>query len=129
MKNLHTEILRNNSPFRHMVVAAYIIGIGDVLCVLADLYWLFGDMSIKVHPHHYVVLTGLSIAAILIIGSFTWLYLGVQKYLKRHVHIHTKHERLVSELESLRAQLKKIEFHVNINRADTLAGLTDKEEN
>jgi len=124
MSNLHTKILKNNSAFRHMAVAAYVAGTGGVICIIADLYWLFGDMSIQVHPHHYVVLTGLVIALTAIIASYIWIYIAVNKYLSRHEHIHTKHERLVGEMRSLRAQLKRIEFHVNINRADTLAGLT-----
>ncbi len=123
MRNVHTKILKNNSPFRHMVVAAYIIGVGDVLCVLADLYWLLGDMSIQIHPHHYVVLAGLLIAAVLIIGSFTWLYLGVNKYLSRHEHIHTKHERLTAEIQQLKDKLELLDYKVNVERANHISGV------
>ncbi len=114
MSNLHKEILKNNSPFRHMVMAAWVIGVGDILCVLADLYWLFGDMSLKVHPHHYVVLVGLLIAAVLIIGSFAWLYMGVHKYLSRHEHIHTKHDRLVAEIDALKSKLELLDYKLNV---------------
>ncbi len=128
MSNIHTEIVRNKSPFSQMVIAAWVIGVGDILCVLADIYWLFGDMSVQIHSHHYVVLVTLLLALVLIAGSFIWLYLGVTKYLRRHEHVHTKYERLVGEIATLKDEVKKLEFLVNTDLQARLAGLHNNEE-
>ncbi len=126
MSNLHAKIIKNDSPFRHMVMAAWVIGVGDVLCVLGDLYWLYGDMTVQIHPHHYIVATVLILAAIMILGSFIWLYTGVNRYLARHEHVHTKHERLTVEIQLLKDKVELLEFKLNVNRADTLAGVKDE---
>lgn len=128
MSNLHKEILKNRSPFRHMVVAAWLVGVANVVAIAADLYWLVGDMSIVVHSHHYGVLLGLVLGLSLTVVSFVWLYMGVNKYLDRHDHIHTKHERLTAEIEILKDRLALLDFKINVQRADQLAGLDTEDK-
>lgn len=83
VRNLHAKFIKKSSSFAHATMAAYVIGIGDILCVVGDLYWLFGDMAIQTHPHHYVVLTILSIAGILITASFIYLISSMNKYVRK----------------------------------------------
>ncbi len=79
------EVLKNNhSAFRHMAICAMLIGVGDVLCAVFDLIWLFGDMSIQIHSHHYIVMIGLIIANILIDISFIWLIKSIWEYVNTH---------------------------------------------
>ena len=87
MKNVHKKLITTRSAFAEVSVAAIIIWIGDILCVVADLGWLLGDMHVQVHPHHYYVGATLFIALILITGSGIWLYKGIHRYLDKHERI------------------------------------------
>lgn len=84
IKNLHKELFRNSSAFRNMAICALVIGLGDVLCVVGDLVWLVGDMSIGTHTHHWIVMSILVPALLIIVASFIWLYIGIYKYLTHH---------------------------------------------
>lgn len=78
------EFLSTKSAFRHMAICAILIGVGDVLCAVTDLYWVLGDMSVQIHFHHWVVLIGLSVANILIGVSFVWLVKSIYVYTLKH---------------------------------------------
>ncbi len=82
-KHIHHRLFHDSSAFALATVAAYLVWVGDLLCVIGDLVWLFGDMHIQVHPHHYYVLAILSTAFILIASSGVWLYWAIDKYLRR----------------------------------------------
>ena len=87
MKNLHSKLVKTKSAFAEVSVAAIIIWIGDILCVVADLGWLLGDMNVQVHPHHYYVGALLLVALLLITGSGIWLYRGLHRYMEKHERI------------------------------------------
>jgi hypothetical protein len=97
---LHKDIFTNTSPFGRMAVTAIVIGLGDLMCVIGDLVWLFGDMSIDIHPHHYIVLVILTAAMLVIVASFIWLYVGICRYLIKHNRI--VHERKAKYLHKRR---------------------------
>lgn len=84
MNKLMETLAHNTSAFRQMAICALVIGLGDVLCAVSDLVWLFGDMAIQVHPHHYYVLVGLLVANVLIFGSFVWLFKSIYIYAINH---------------------------------------------
>ncbi len=87
VKKLHTDLFDNTSAFRNMAICALVIGIGDILCVVGDLVWLFGDMLVQLHVHHLIVLMILVPALLTIIASFVWLYIGIYKYLRHHEQV------------------------------------------
>ncbi len=122
--NIIQMMLKNKSAFRHMVVCAILIGIGDVLCALMDLVWVIGDMSISCHWYHWVVLSGLSLANILIIISFIWLIKSILVYALSHnkktkdkantkvrvstqSHLIIKHQQQINELNKQIEEIKK----------------------
>jgi len=93
IRNIHKTLGSTRSAFAEVSIAAIIIWIGDILCVVADIGWLIGDMSIQVHTHHYFVMATLIVALILIVGSGIWLYKGVNRYLEKHHRIKSKKKK------------------------------------
>lgn len=80
---LHRKIIKSRTPFANAIIAAYVIWIGDLLCVIGDVYWLIGDAKIQYHPHHLVVGITLGIAFIVILVSGVWLYISIHLFLKK----------------------------------------------
>ncbi len=80
-KNLHRELLSCNTPFAHAAICALVIGFGSVLAIMTDLFWVLGDMYQQIHPHHYVVLLGLSVSLGITIASYLWLYRAIDLFL------------------------------------------------
>lgn len=83
MRNLHRKLFKNSSPFAKAAICALVIGIGDLLATGADLIWLFGDMSRDAQSYHYIVLIGLCLAFLVMALSFFWLYMSINKFLKK----------------------------------------------
>lgn len=91
----HLKLFNFNSPFALAVIAGLVIGLGDLVATFSDLIWLFGDMHIETHAHHWPVLIGLTIAFIIMVLSFYWLYKGTTKYMrkmKKKAKFHAKYD-------------------------------------
>ena len=100
MNNIISNLLHNDSAFRHMTIAALIMGLGTIVATVVDLGWLMGDMMSHAQPHHIYVLVGLVGANLLMLGSFIWLVKGLLCYIQRHnklVNSKRKHKAKVSK--------------------------------
>lgn len=64
-------------------ITAVVIGVGDLVATGTDIYWLYGDMSIQTHNHHYPVLIGLALAELIMIASFIWLFRSIKGFNKK----------------------------------------------
>ncbi len=82
--HIHERVFKTRSAFAEVSVAAWLVWVGDLLCVIGDLAWLVGDMSVETHPHHYLVGVILLVAFTLIAVSGVWLYKGLNRYIGKH---------------------------------------------
>ncbi len=87
IKRLHKRLFETKSAFAEVSIAAIIVWVGSLLCVIGDLIWLAGDMMIQIHTHHYIVGSFLTIALLLIAGSGIWLYRGLNRDMEKHIRI------------------------------------------
>lgn len=95
MRNLHKRILKEKDEFAQASVCALAVGIGSTIAIGTDMAWLIGDMSIQTHPHHYYILIGLTIAQIITVASFVWLYRSMNRFLiKKIKERRMAHERI-----------------------------------
>lgn len=111
--NLHQRLLNEKSPFAYAAVCALVIGLGDLIATGTDIFWLIGDMSIQVHPHHYITMVGLVLAECIMVGSFIWLYKSINQYLTKKMHkaindkakrLQRKHDKKLRELLNVTAR-------------------------
>lgn len=79
----HKKIIKSRTPFANAIIAAYVIWIGDLICVLGDIYWLVAESLTETKPYHLVVGIILLIALLVILGSGTWLYISINLFLKK----------------------------------------------
>ncbi len=108
------EFLKNNSAFRHMVIAALIFGFGSLAASLIDLFWVIGDMSISLHWHHYIVMVGLIVSNLLCLAGFIWLTKGVFTYLTRHSNKQLKAKLTRKRVKSHDLHIKELEARINL---------------
>jgi hypothetical protein len=78
---IHKDLFKAHTSFGYATVCALVIGIGGIASVLTDIGWVIGDMSVEARPYHYFVVSGLGTSALIMIGSFIWLYRAITSYL------------------------------------------------
>ncbi len=52
---------------------AVICTVGSVVTVITDMVWLIGDLMVAPHFHHYIVMVGLGVGAIVSLWSLIWV--------------------------------------------------------
>jgi hypothetical protein len=88
--NIHRKIFTNNSPFAAAAVTALVVGVADVIAVVADLVWLGGDIIHSgLAPHHAYVGTMLTVALIALVASFIWLYRSIISFIAKKEKVGT----------------------------------------
>ncbi len=87
-RNLHARLFKTNSAFAQGIIAAYVIFVGDILCVLGDLVWLLHDYIFPDQRWMYMLITGiLGTAAFTIVLSGYWMFKSINIYLIKHAKI------------------------------------------
>lgn len=71
---LHHTIFHHRSAFAKAACCAIVIGVGDLLATGADILWLAGDMMHSPQWYHKYIAIGLSLAFIVMVISFIYLY-------------------------------------------------------
>ncbi len=89
--NLHARIFGTKSSFANAIVAAYVIFVGDLFCVIGDLVWLLHDAIFPTQRWMYALITFiLVVALILIAGSGYWMFKSIDMYLVKHAKAQRK---------------------------------------
>jgi hypothetical protein len=84
-RNLHARIFGTRSSFANAIVAAYVIFVGDLFCVIGDLIWLLHDALFPTQRWMYsLIALILVVALILIAGSGYWMFKSIDMYLIKH---------------------------------------------
>ncbi len=110
MSSLLSILKNNTSAFRHVMISAFVMGIGTVFCSLVDLGWVIGDMSASTHWYHWFVMVGLVIGNVIVLVSFIWLVKGVVTYDNNHSKV------IITKNKTKRKMSKQTEVIMHLNK-------------